>query len=99
MNTENESTFLDIGSGFGKPVFHAAMQTGCPSIGVEIVPARVSFCQDQKYSMQDYYTKQAKENEMKPPKMSRKSSIVSEKSNKEPKEMNNKLKLTLCGKM
>jgi cyclopropane fatty-acyl-phospholipid synthase-like methyltransferase len=55
MNTANGSAFLDIGSGFGKPVFHAAMQTGCPSIGVEIVPARVSFCQDQKYSMQDYY--------------------------------------------
>ena len=25
MTTENDSTFLDIGSGFGKPVFHAAM--------------------------------------------------------------------------
>ena len=25
MTCENESTFLDIGSGFGKPVFHAAM--------------------------------------------------------------------------
>jgi len=25
MTTENNSTFLDIGSGFGKPVFHAAM--------------------------------------------------------------------------
>ena len=25
MNVENGSTFLDIGSGFGKPVFHAAM--------------------------------------------------------------------------
>ena len=25
MKVENNSTFLDIGSGFGKPVFHAAM--------------------------------------------------------------------------
>lgn len=49
------STFLDIGSGFGKPVFHTAMQTGCQSIGVEIVPARVSFCEDQKYNFLDYY--------------------------------------------
>jgi 16S rRNA G527 N7-methylase RsmG len=23
-----DDTFIDIGSGFGKPVFHAAMQTG-----------------------------------------------------------------------
>jgi 16S rRNA G527 N7-methylase RsmG len=25
MRVENNSTFIDIGSGFGKPVFHAAM--------------------------------------------------------------------------
>lgn len=24
MRAENKSTFIDIGSGFGKPVFHAA---------------------------------------------------------------------------
>lgn len=29
MTKENNSTFIDIGSGFGKPVFHSAMQTGC----------------------------------------------------------------------
>jgi cyclopropane fatty-acyl-phospholipid synthase-like methyltransferase len=46
MTLENASTFLDIGSGFGKPVFHAAMQTACVSLGVEIVPARVTFCID-----------------------------------------------------
>lgn len=46
MKVSNNSTFLDIGSGFGKPVFHAAMQTGCSSYGVEIVPARVTFCID-----------------------------------------------------
>ena len=57
MKIDNKSTFLDIGSGFGKPVFHAAMQTGCESYGVEIVPARVSFCEDQKYTFEDYYNK------------------------------------------
>jgi hypothetical protein len=46
MSASADSTFLDIGSGFGKPVFHAALQTGCPSLGVEIVPARVTFCED-----------------------------------------------------
>ena len=58
MKIDNKSSFLDIGSGFGKPVFHAAMQTGCESYGVEIVPARVSFCEDQKYTFEDYYNKQ-----------------------------------------
>jgi len=46
MSAAEGSTFLDIGSGFGKPVFHAALQTGCRSYGVEIVPARVTFCED-----------------------------------------------------
>lgn len=55
MSIENSSTFLDIGSGFGKPVFHSAMQTGCLSYGVEIVPARVAFSEDQKYNFADYY--------------------------------------------
>lgn len=55
MTKENKSTFIDIGSGFGKPVFHAAMQSGCKSYGVEIVPARVSFSVDQKYNFEDYY--------------------------------------------
>jgi hypothetical protein len=40
--TEHD-TFIDIGSGFGKPVYHAAMQVGCISKGVEIVPARVTY--------------------------------------------------------
>ena len=43
------STFIDIGSGFGKPVFHAAMQIGCMSKGVEIVPARLEFWVDFIY--------------------------------------------------
>jgi len=55
MSAASFSTFLDIGSGFGKPVFHAALQTGCSSYGVEIVPARVTFCEDQKYNFIDYY--------------------------------------------
>jgi hypothetical protein len=29
MSAEAGSSFIDIGSGFGKPVFHSAMQTGC----------------------------------------------------------------------
>ena len=46
MSQKNNSSFLDIGSGFGKPVYHAAMQTGCNSFGIEIVPARVAFTLD-----------------------------------------------------
>ena len=58
MSAAKESTFLDIGAGFGKPVFHSAIQTGCESIGIEIVPARVHYCQDQKYNFVEYYQKQ-----------------------------------------
>ena len=57
LKIENKSTFLDVGAGFGKPVFHAAMQSGCWSQGVEIVPARVAFCADQKCNFEDYYLK------------------------------------------
>ena len=60
MSASTNSTFLDIGAGFGKPVFHSAIQTGCESIGIEIVPARVIFCQDQKYNFVDYYSMQTK---------------------------------------
>jgi len=59
MEAAHNSSFLDIGSGFGKPVFHAAMQTGCLSLGIEIVPARVAFSDDQKYNFADYYRKLA----------------------------------------
>ena len=45
-NISSESRFLDVGSGFGKPVFHAAMQIGCESKGIEVVPARVDFCKE-----------------------------------------------------
>lgn len=45
-NMDNNSLFLDIGSGFGKPVLHSALQVGCRSVGVEVVPARVEFCLD-----------------------------------------------------
>jgi len=54
--TEN-STFLDIGSGFGKPVFHASMQTYCKSKGIEVVPARVMFCVDEKFQIVEHYRK------------------------------------------
>ncbi|CAI2366798.1 unnamed protein product [Moneuplotes crassus] len=50
--TSND-TFIDIGSGFGKPVFHAAMQVGCYSKGIEIVPARVTFCLDFIYEYEE----------------------------------------------
>ena len=45
-NLTHTSTFLDIGSGFGKPVFHASMQAYCRSKGIEVVPARVIFSMD-----------------------------------------------------
>jgi len=48
-NMSRESLFLDIGSGFGKPNFHAAFQIGCESLGIEVVPARVEFCVDFYY--------------------------------------------------
>ena len=49
-----KTTFLDIGSGFGKPNFHAAMQIyPKESLGIEVVPARVSFCTDQKLTFED----------------------------------------------
>jgi len=51
-----QSTFLDIGSGFGKPNFHAAMQVyPKESIGIEIVPARVNYTMDQKFEFERLY--------------------------------------------
>ena len=55
LSKGNNSSFLDIGSGFGKPVFHAAMQTGVPSYGVEIVPARVAVSINLKYGFEEGY--------------------------------------------
>ena len=52
-NLTSSSTFIDIGSGFGKPVFHAAMQVGWASRGIEIVPARVEFWVDFTFDYQD----------------------------------------------
>ena len=52
-NMNQNSFFLDIGSGFGKPVFHAAFQVGCKSVGYEVVPARVEFCLDFYYEFLD----------------------------------------------
>jgi hypothetical protein len=48
-NMTSDSKYLDIGSGFGKPVFHAAFQVGCESKGIEVVPARAEFCMDFFY--------------------------------------------------
>lgn len=56
--TTLKSTFLDIGSGFGKPNFHAALQIfPKESLGVEVVEARVSYSIDQKYKFEEYYTR------------------------------------------
>jgi len=35
----------------------------CKSTGIEVVPARVEYCQDYYYELEEYYTKQAKEAE------------------------------------
>ncbi|CDW80107.1 UNKNOWN [Stylonychia lemnae] len=56
-NLTEKSTFLDIGSGFGKPVFHASMQVYCRSKGIEVVPARVAFCIDEKYQILEHNKK------------------------------------------
>lgn len=61
-----QSTFLDIGSGFGKPNFHAAMQIyPKESLGIEVVPARVSFCTDQKLTFEDQHKEKMRKDEAK----------------------------------
>jgi hypothetical protein len=50
--TEN-STFLDIGSGFGKPVFHASLQTYCHSKGIEVLAPRVAVADAIKWERID----------------------------------------------
>ena len=57
MSSENQSSFLDIGSGFGKPVFHSAMQTGCPSYGIEVCPSRYAFSESKKWDFKEFYDK------------------------------------------
>ena len=52
-NLTKDSYFLDIGSGFGKPVFHCAYQVGCICQGIEVVPARVEFCVDFYFGFSD----------------------------------------------
>ena len=52
-NLTKDSYFLDIGSGFGKPVFHCAYQVGCICQGIEVVPARVEFCIDFYFGFSD----------------------------------------------
>ena len=52
-NLAKDSYFLDIGSGFGKPVFHCAYQVGCICQGIEVVPARVEFCVDFYFGFSD----------------------------------------------
>ena len=52
-NLTKNSYFLDIGSGFGKPIFHCAYQVGCICQGIEVVPARVEFCVDFYFGFSD----------------------------------------------
>jgi len=52
-NLSKDSYFLDIGSSFGKPVFHCAYQVGCICQGIEVVPARVEFCIDFYFGFSD----------------------------------------------
>lgn len=48
----NRSTFLDIGSGYGKPTFHAFLKTGAKCTGIEYVPERVRVANELKNTMQ-----------------------------------------------
>ena len=58
--TTRKSTFLDIGSGFGKPNFHVGLQIyPKESIGVEVLQARVVYSQDQKYEFEEIYSRKA----------------------------------------
>ena len=52
-NIKKDSLFLDIGSGFGKPIFHCAYQVGCKCLGIEVVPARTEFSIDFYYEYLD----------------------------------------------
>lgn len=62
--TPMHSTFLDIGSGFGKPNFHCALQVfPKESLGIEIVPARVMSSIDHMYNYEDKYNRQKKRDE------------------------------------
>eukprot|EP00357_Protocruzia_adherens_P034137 CAMPEP_0115013170 /NCGR_PEP_ID=MMETSP0216-20121206/25232_1 /TAXON_ID=223996 /ORGANISM="Protocruzia adherens, Strain Boccale" /LENGTH=324 /DNA_ID=CAMNT_0002382485 /DNA_START=227 /DNA_END=1201 /DNA_ORIENTATION=+ len=51
------SRLLDIGSGFGKPVFHGCLQSGCEGKGIEVVPSRVEASVDLCYSLQEEFLK------------------------------------------
>ena len=56
--TSMVSTFLDVGSGFGKPNFHCALQVyPKESLGIEIVPARIYSSLDHMYNFEDKYNK------------------------------------------
>ena len=40
-NLNSKSFFVDIGSGLGKPVLHAAISSDCLSVGIEIDKSRI----------------------------------------------------------
>lgn len=56
-NLTPKSFFLDIGSGFGKPVFHCAYQVGCVSWGIEAVLKRVRISLELKDNLNKYINK------------------------------------------
>ena len=61
----SKSSFLDIGSGFGKPNFHVAMQIGVrDSLGLEVVPARVCVSTDLLWKFKDDVSKRKRQHEI-----------------------------------
>lgn len=46
LGMTSSSTFLDIGSGYGRPVFHAAIKMGVRAHGIEYIPMRVQKSQE-----------------------------------------------------
>ena len=52
-NLGPDSYFLDIGSGFGKPNFHASLISGCSSMGIEVVPVRAKVSEACLYDWKD----------------------------------------------
>ena len=51
-NLRPDSLFMDLGSGVGNVVLHAALQTGCRAFGVELKGEREPLAMNQKEQMQ-----------------------------------------------
>ena len=51
-NLDGDATFLDIGSGYGKVVFHAKLNTGCRcAVGIECVAKRTEIADQAKQGL------------------------------------------------